>query len=129
LFQALQCVKNHLKKGGLLLLDCFNPNIHYIVEAEKEQQQIASYTTQDGRAVVIKQTMQYESKTQINRIEWHYFINGAFDSVQNLDFRLYFPQELDSYLERYGFSIIYKFGDFQEGAFKDDSEKQVFVCR
>lgn len=129
LFQALQCVKSHLKEDGLLLLDCFNPNIRYIVEAEKEQQQIASYTTQDGREVVIKQTMRYESKTQINRIEWHYYINGTFDSVQNLDFRLYFPQELDAYLERCGFSIIHKFGDFQEGAFTDDSEKQVFVCR
>ena len=129
LFQALQCVKNHLKEDGLLLFDCFNPNIRYIVEAEKEQQQIASYTTQDGRAVVIKQTMRYESKTQINRIEWHYFINGAFDSVQNLDFRLYFPQELDAYLERCGFSILHKFGDFEQGPFTDDSEKQVFVCR
>ena len=35
LFKALACVKNHLKKGGLFLLDCFNPNIQYIIENEK----------------------------------------------------------------------------------------------
>ena len=38
LFKALVCVKNHLKEGGLFLLDCFNPNIQYIVENEKAKQ-------------------------------------------------------------------------------------------
>jgi hypothetical protein len=65
----LNGIKNHLKDGGLFLLDCFNPNIQYIVEAAKEQQVIAEYATGDGREVLIKQTMRYENATQINRIE------------------------------------------------------------
>lgn len=129
LFKAFQVVRKHLKPGGLFLLDCFNPNIQYIVEGEKEQQQIAAYTTDDGRDVLIKQTMRYENKTQINRIEWHYFINGRFDSVQNLDMRLFFPQELDAYLEWNGFKMIHKFGSFEEEAFTDHSGKQIFVCQ
>lgn len=129
LFKALSGVKNHLKDGGLFLLDCFNPNIQYIVEAAKEQQVIAEYTTTDGREVLIKQTMHYESTKQINRIEWHYFINGEFDSIQNLDMRIFFPQELDSYLEWAGFNIIHKFGSFEEEAFNNSSEKQIFVCK
>lgn len=127
LFKALECVKNHLKDGGLFLLDCFNPNIQYIVENEKEQAVIAEYTTDDGRNVLIKQTMRYESATQINRIEWYYFINGEFHSIQNLDMRLFFPQELDSYLKRGGFNITHKFGGFEEEAFSDESEKQIYV--
>jgi hypothetical protein len=43
--------------------------------------------------------------------------------------RLYFPQELDAYLEWNGFKIIHKFGSFQEEIFTDNSEKQVFVCQ
>ena len=129
LFKAFSAVKRHLKEGGLFLLDCFNPNIQLIVEGEKEQKEIAAYTTNDGRAVVIKQIMRYENKTQINRIEWHYFINGAFNSIQNLDMRLFFPQELDAYLEWNGFKIMHKFGGFEEEAFDDHSEKQVFVCQ
>lgn len=129
LFKAFQVVRKHLKPGGLFLLDCFNPNIQYIVEGEKEQQQIAAYTTDDGRDILIKQTMRYENKTQINRIEWHYFINGRFDSVQNLDMRLFFPQELDAYLEWNGFKMIHKFGSFEEEAFTDHSGKQIFVCQ
>ena len=127
LFKALESVKNHLKEGGLLLLDCFNPNIQYIVEGEKEQKVIAEYVTSDGRDVLIKQTMHYESATQVNRIEWHYIINGKFHSIQNLDMRLFFPQELDSYLECTGFNVIHKFGSFEEEVFSDNSEKQIYV--
>lgn len=129
LFKAFRVVKNHLKAGGLFLLDCFNPNIQFIVEGEKEQKEIAEYTTNDGREVLIKQTMRYENKTQINRIEWHYFINGEFNSIQNLDMRLFFPQELDAYLEWNGFHIIHKFGNFEEEAFNDHSGKQIFICQ
>ena len=128
-FMAFSVVKRHLKEGGLFLLDCFNPNIQYIGEAEKELKKIAEYTTRDGRKVLIKQLMRYENAPQINRIEWHYVINGEFDSIQNLDMRLFFPQQLDSYLERSGFEIIQKFGDFAETAFYDKSEKQIFVCK
>ena len=127
LFKALNRVKNHLKEGGLFLLDCFNPNIQYIVEGEKEQKVVAEYTTSDGRKVLIKQIMHYESATQINRIEWHYFINGEFHSIQNMDMRLFFPQELDLYLECAGFNVLHKFGSFEEEAFNDNSEKQIYV--
>jgi SAM-dependent methyltransferase len=129
LFKTLECIKNHLQKRGLFLLDCFNPNIQYIVESEKEQTVIADYTTDDGRNVLIKQAMHYESTTQINRIKWHYFINGEFHSVQNMDMRLFFPQELDSYLERFGFHIVHKFGSFEEEVFNNNSEKQIFICQ
>ena len=41
--------------------------------------------------------------------------------------RLFFPQELDSYLEWAGFKIIHKFGGFEEETFGDNSEKQIYV--
>jgi len=129
LFKAFDGVKNHLKKGGLFLLDCFNPNIEFIVEGQKKQKDIAEYTTNDGREVLIKQIMRYENHTQINRIEWHYFINGAFNSIEKLDMRLYFPQELDAYLLWSGFEVIHKFGGFEEDVFNGQSEKQIFVCQ
>lgn len=127
LFKTLESIKNHLKEGGLFLLDCFSPNMQYIVEGEKGQKVIAEYTTNDGRKVLIKQIMHYEKATQINRIEWHYFINGKFHSIQNMDIRLFFPQELDSYLEWVGFNVIHKFGSFEEEEFNNNSEKQIYV--
>jgi len=129
LFKAFEVVKNHLKEGGLFLLDCFNPNLEFIIEGGKEQKKVAEYTAEDGREVLIKEIMRYESGTQVNRIEWHYFINGQFNSIQNLDMRLFFPQELNSYLEQSGFTVIHKFGTFEEEEFNDSSDKQIFVCK
>ena len=127
LFEALNTVKKHLKDNGLFLLDCFNPNIQYIVENEREQHVMAEYTTNDGRSVLIRQSMHYESASQINRIKWQYFIDGAFHSVQNMDMRLFFPQELNSYLHQAGFNVVHKFGDFTECEFNDNSEKQIYI--
>lgn len=94
---------------------------------EKKKEITAEYTTDDGRKVVIKQTMCYENATQINRIRWHYYIDGVFHSIQNLDMRMFFPQELDFYLKCSGFNIIHKFGSFKEDDFCNDSEKQIYV--
>ena len=123
LFDALKVVRNHLKEKGLFLF----PNIQYIVEKEREQHVIAEYTTNDRRKVLIKQSMHYESASQINRIKWQYFIDDKFHSVQNMDMRLFFPQELNSYLRQIGFNIIHKFGDFTEREFEDNSEKQIYI--
>lgn len=128
-FNVLISVKKHLKKNGYFMFDCFNPNIHYIVNSEKEEKIIAEYLTKDGRRVIVKETMIYENETQINRIKWHYFINGKFDSIQNLDMRMFFPKELDAYLSLLGFKIINKFGGFNEEIFENKSEKQIFVCK
>lgn len=129
LFQALQTVKKHLKEDGIFIFDCFNPNMQFIVEGSKELREIATYTTDDSREVVIKEIMKYESKNQINRIEWHYYINGKFDSIQNLDMRMFFPQELNHYIESNGFTILYKFGSFEEEMFHDNADKQIFICQ
>jgi len=70
----------------------------------------------DVREVLIKEIMHYKTKTQINRIQWH-------------DMRLFFPQELDAYLQWSGFTIMHKFGSFEETEFNDTSDKQIFVCK
>lgn len=128
-FDVLGNVRKYLKEDGYFIFDCFNPNIHYIVNSEKDENIIAEYSTKDGRKVCIKQTMTYENKTQINRIKWHYYINGEFNSTQNMDMRLFFPKEIDAYLSISGFEIIDKFGGFGEEIFDNKSEKQIFVCK
>ena len=94
---------------------------------EKKKDTMAEYTTSNGRKVMIKQTMCYENATQINRIKWHYYIDGVFHSIQNLDMRMFFPKELDFYLKSSGFNIVHKFGSFEEDDFCNDSEKQIYV--
>lgn len=128
-FDVLLNVRKYLKEDGYFIFDCFNPDICFIVNAEKEENTVAEYSTKDGRSVVIKETMAYENTTQINRIKWNYFLNGKYDSTQNVDVRLFFPKELDAYLDFHGFEVIHKFGGFEEEIFEDRSGKQIFVCK
>ncbi|MEL6483561.1 MAG: class I SAM-dependent methyltransferase [Bacteroidota bacterium] len=128
LFQAFAKAKAHLKEGGTFIFDCFNPNIQFMVEGQKDLNLVTQFTSEDGRDVTVKERMHYESQTQINRIEWHYFINAKFDSIQNLDMRMFYPQELNAYVKASGFTILEKFGSFEEEAFLDQSDKQIFVC-
>ena len=127
-FNMLKSVKKHLKEDGTFIFDCFNPNIQFIADSGKDLKEISNYTTKDGREVMIKEIMTYENDTQINRIDWHYYINGKFDSIQILDMRMYFPQELDTYLKWNGFQIQRKFGSFNEEEFNSTSDKQIYVC-
>gem|GEM_PF-4388172 len=62
-FNTLLSVKKHLKKDGYFIFDCFNPNIHYIVQAEQQELVVGQYTTQYGREVVVKQTLTVYGKT------------------------------------------------------------------
>ncbi|MEM8765405.1 MAG: class I SAM-dependent methyltransferase [Bacteroidota bacterium] len=128
LFQAFAKVKAHLKENGIFIFDCFNPNIQFMVEGQKGLKLVTQFTTEDGRDISVQERMAYENQTQINRIEWHFFINGHFDSIQNLDMRMFYPQELNAYVKASGFTILEKFGSFEEEAFLDQSDKQIFVC-
>ena len=73
--------------------------------------------------------MIYENTSQINRIKWHHYINGKFDSTQDVDLRMFFPIEMDEYLSINGFKVIHKFGGFKEEIFEDRSMRQIFVCK
>ncbi len=129
LFSTLHSAHEHLVNDGCLIIDYFNPNIRYIVENENKSVSIGSYTTQDGRKVVVNQTMKYEDDTQINRIKWQYIINNSEHSTQSLDMRIFYPRELDFYIESHNLKIIDKYGDYDMSEFKADSPKQLIICR
>lgn len=129
LFNAFSNVQKHLNPGGKFIFDCFNPDINFIVSSQNERKTISTYSTDDGRSVVIEEEMTYDNESQINRIKWHYFINGEFDSTQNLDMRMFYPQELNQYVKMSGFKVLEKFGDFDESGFGNKSPKQIFICQ
>jgi len=129
LFATLRTIHKHLKKDGYLIIDYFNPSIRYIVENENKSVKIADYETQDKRKVVINQTMRYEDDTQINRIKWQYIINNQLHSNESLDMRIFYPKELDSYIECNNYTIIKKFGDYDLSNFLADSPKQLLICQ
>ena len=126
---TLKTVYNHLEDNGYFMIDYFNPDLNYLIPRKDKPQKIADYETEDGRRIVINQTLDYDDHTQVNRIKWEHVIDGESRTVESLDMRIYFPQELDHYLTSSGFQIIDKYGDYQRNRFSKRSPKQLIVCQ
>lgn len=129
LFSVLRKITEYLESDGIFLFDCFNPDIRYIVNHEETKRFMCKYTTGKGKKVLINQSMKYESDSQINHIKWYYEIDGKLIPEQSLDMRMYYPQEMNTYLQMNGFEILHKYGDFDGSEFRSNSSKQIFECK
>lgn len=122
------CIKRHLSPNGLFAFDIFNPNLDYLVRKPDEKYEAKNFRTESGEEFSLVQTMSYDRAKQVNKVRWHINIGGE-TKVEELDMRVFYPQEMDAILTLNGFEIISKFGDFERGEFNSESPKQIYVCR
>lgn len=122
-------VKRHLLPHGRFIIEVFNPSIELLNRNSNERFFVGEYRTDDGW-IVITTTVNYDSATQINHIDWHYK-NQYWKEEQIVSFtmRQFFPQELDALFEYNGFQIEAKYGDFDESDFTSASSKQIIVAK
>lgn len=121
-------ILKHLGDQGVFAFDIFNPSIHFMVEREKSLVELYRFKDNDGNEVVIREKVKYDSASQVNRAQWFIKI-GDRDFVTQLDMRCFYPLEMDYILERSGFRVEHKYGDFDENPFCSESGKQIYVCR
>ncbi len=128
---CFNCVRNHLKKNGRFIIDIFNPRFDILMRNPNERFPVTEYPDPTGSGqVVVTESNVYDRASQINYIKWHYkFGDAPEEIVEDLNLRIFFPQELDALLQLHGFEIENKFGNFDETPFVSDSPKQVVVCR
>lgn len=122
------CIHKHLKPNGIFAFDIFHPNFEYLTRDETFVEELFDFTLKTGEQVRISQTMKYDKVHQVNRVKWHFDIDGQ-KSIQRLDMRCFFPQEIDAILRYNHFSILHKFGDFYKNPFDEESKTQIFVCQ
>ena len=121
-------VKKHLLPGGVFLFDLFNPSIKLMVERGTSFKEGIRFRLEDGREVVVEEKCDYDSSTQVNRVKWLFKI-GEEKHLQKVDMRCYYPLEIDAILKYNHFTVIEKFGSFDEKPFCSASQKQIFVCK
>ena len=85
----------------------------------------------DGKGrIIVTESYEYESDTQIKRIKTHHAIPGEELEIEGqLNMRIYFPQELDALIKYNGLVIENKYGSDDQAVFDKESEKQLIVCR
>jgi len=124
-------VRAHLAPQGRFVIDIFNPKLEYFTRETGARRTVTEYQDPDGRGlVVITEDNVYDRATQVNRIKWHFSIGGREDSmVEELNMRIFYPQELDALLKYNGLPVEAKYGDLDGSPFRSDSPKQLVVCR
>ncbi|MBI4721665.1 MAG: class I SAM-dependent methyltransferase [Candidatus Stahlbacteria bacterium] len=127
---CLSYVKMHLKDNGRFIIDIFNPCLNILTRDPSNRYPVAEYPDPDGKGnVVITENNVYDSATQINYIKWYYKIgNQAKEIVEELNLRMFYPQEIDAILYYNGLMIEDKFGNYDETPFMSTSPKQIIVC-
>lgn len=127
---CFSCVKMHLKNEGMFAIDMFNPRLDILTRDPSKRYPVAEYPDPDGKGtVVITENNIYDAATQINRIKLYYKIGShAEEVVEELNMRIFYPQELDALLYYNGFTIEAKFGSYDESPFISTSPKQLIVC-
>ncbi len=131
LTRALSTIARHMTPTSRLVIDTFQPSLRFLGDEPERRRKLLRYLDPYLRKeVVLFEENHYEASTQLNRIVWSYTVDGVEDArVETLTMRLFFPRELDAWLERSGFEIERKLGDYDGRAFDSRSAKQLVVCR
>ncbi len=131
---ALQCAHRHLRAGGLLLIDLFNPDAAYL-EAISGIQELADWwEDEESGARVLKWTTRYvDAARQLQDTIFVY--EEIFPDGRNAQTRLAFPlrfwwpDEGALLLEQAGFAVDELYGDFDGSPYRPDSERLIFIAR
>ncbi|MBS2037709.1 class I SAM-dependent methyltransferase [bacterium] len=117
--KLLARVRAHLQPGGRFIFDLFNPNVALLARDPGEIRQAF-----DGSEFEVLESSFYDDASQCVHTTWRFP-----SAVEQLVLRCYFPQEMSGLLDRAGFEVLMKYGDFDRTPFASGAPKQIFVCR
>ncbi|MCY3709875.1 MAG: class I SAM-dependent methyltransferase [Caldilineaceae bacterium] len=132
--KALQCAHRHLRVGGLLLIDLFNPDIAYL-EAISGNQELADWwDDEESGAQVLKWSVRYlDAARQLQETVFVYeevFPDGRNEQTRlAFPLRYWWPDEGALLLEQAGFAVDELYGDFDGSPYRPDSERLIFIAR
>lgn len=126
-------IRQHLTKNGYFILDIKNPNPDYIYRIHNQNQRdFFSYflSPEDNQPIVVTRLRSYNSEKQIYLMKLFYnFLSNQIETNEIIEFRLFYPQEIEALLHFNGFKIIKKFGDYSMRSFSSNSPKQLILCQ
>jgi SAM-dependent methyltransferase len=126
----LKCVREHLKPGGRLVFDAFNPSLTHLAAPihPEEMEDTPELSLPDGRR--FRRTYRIVRKRyaeQCNDVELIYYLDGR-RMVHAFPMRYFFRFELEHLLARAGFEVTALYGSFDGTPFTDDSPDLIFTA-
>jgi len=119
-----------LRAEGRFIIDIFNPRLDILTRNPAKRYPHAKYAAPGGKGImVVTESNAYDDATQINRIKLHYKIGRREEKTDELNMRIFYPQEINALLRYNGFVVEIKYGDYDCGMFRSRSPKQILLCR
>jgi SAM-dependent methyltransferase len=129
---ALACFKKHLRPGGLLVLDCFNPDPAHAADDRRLIVQRSVIDRDTGQAAMLMLARATDWGQQLQEIT--YLIdrpdqNGVIQrAVLPATFRFIFRHELHLLLKLGGFDLKEVYGSYELDPFEAGSDKLIGVA-
>jgi ubiquinone/menaquinone biosynthesis C-methylase UbiE len=131
---ALRGIHRHLKPGGRLIFDVFNPHLKYLIQDRSaEVEDTPEVKLPDDRS--FRRTARITAVhilEQYSEVELIYYVRGADGSEQRLVhgflMRWFWRHELEHLLARCGFRVRAIFGDYNRSPVTDESPEMIFIA-
>ena len=131
---ALSSIHKHLKPGGRLIFDVFNPNFAALAAgARPETEEMPPTELPDGRICSRSGIVRaVHVSEQVSDISLVYYVTNPDGSkervVHDFEMRWFFRYEVEHLLARTGFVLCAMYGNFDRSAFADSSPDMIFVA-
>jgi SAM-dependent methyltransferase len=130
---CFSCVQKHLKPEGKFIIDlensCSQENIAWYLD--QSRQLFSVYPDPDGKGTVaVTYQNDVDFNQQVNRAKLFFrFLEQEEEVIQEVPYRLFFPQEIEALLKYSGFTVEKKFGGHDRSLFTSQSANHILVCR
>ena len=131
---ALESANRHLRVGGLLLIDLFNPDVAYLESISGVQELADRWEDGKSGAEVLKWTTRnLDAARQRQETLFIYeeiFPDGRSEQTRiTFPLRYWWPDEGARLLQQAGFAVSELLGDFDGSPYRRDSERLIFIAR
>ena len=134
---CLRAVRELLAPGGRFALDLVQPHYAFLAESigccPPLRADADHAAPQYGISRFLRSyTDSYDPRTQTlrstNRYEIHYADGRVEHRIGDLDWHIYFPEELDLLLEAAGLTTVARYGDYDRGPWTRRSRRYLWVA-
>jgi SAM-dependent methyltransferase len=128
--QAFAAIGRHLNPGGILAFDVFVPSARMLSLPPDKRQLVGRFSHPQLGEITIEETIAYDPITQLSQADW-YWSTPALPEFRHttVHMRQLYPQELPLLLQKNGFTLVSRFGDFDRRPLTSESWRQVCLCR
>jgi len=129
---CLHCVKQHLNPGGYFILDFKNP--YYVIDSLKTPKPRDIYSNfqdpQTQKTVTVTRECEYDAVEQLYHILLQFTWENSSEVLREvLTLRIFFPKEIEAILLENEFTVVHKFGNYQQDKFSLNTSHHILLCR